>query len=675
MVLEDVFSKSKHGSRRRSKPGYESGDDNGGLDARLASPIDRLAANVAELALLLPLIGLVTSPVRLRRSEALVLGDEAAAQYALVSEIGLIALTLILYHTVFVALYGGTPGKLALRLRVVSLWENKKPRPIEAFLRALVWTIELACLGIPFCAVFSNYKRRPFHDRIADTAVIAIPRSRQAGLSSLAEMSIASGFQSAVLAMLTLLASTYYADMQIHHESTPETASSAKADSRMCAEVREAIQEAPNGAAKNSERLPAALALFAASAISPECLDAEADFALWRDGDKATAYLAKAFAIRVRDDERIEEYLDKVCSTGSPSEPPCKAARLAKAARAVTEPDPIDAKVSDASKDAESDSIVSSLDANAPAYLKLAAIRRALTEGRFELALRWIDSFKGPRKAGAYVVKARVQALWALGNRVDARVIARTGTDLADASAKVELATWLCRAESEQDACGPFAQRACGDVASIVDRSESWLARSEVVSAYIKSQSCATDQDPSTKWRDLKKRIPSERGQQFLEALALLSEGKSAQGASLLERIASGEPDAYALDAGLSLAGLAETAANLAKARAIWLKLGIEESIWRPLGHGLLAKALKLSAWDEALTIGLKLSRQGSGDRALFEALVIASYRAGKRSLSLGMLDHALRLAPERKAAEVSRRSPASSAEFDSVARALGRSR
>jgi uncharacterized RDD family membrane protein YckC len=80
-------------------------------------------------------------------------------------------LILLLYVTGFYAVHGKTPGKSALRLRVVDE-QGRKPALIKAALRGLVFVLSVYALGIPFICVFLNPQRRAPHDFVAGTWVV-----------------------------------------------------------------------------------------------------------------------------------------------------------------------------------------------------------------------------------------------------------------------------------------------------------------------------------------------------------------------------------------------------------------------------------------------------------------------------------------------------------------------
>lgn len=78
----------------------------------------------------------------------------------------------ILYHTLFVALYGATIGKMALKIRVIEISTIDKPTFMASLNRATVRIIsELAFYFGFVLAIFdSNYQA--LHDKSAKTLVI-----------------------------------------------------------------------------------------------------------------------------------------------------------------------------------------------------------------------------------------------------------------------------------------------------------------------------------------------------------------------------------------------------------------------------------------------------------------------------------------------------------------------
>lgn len=78
---------------------------------------------------------------------------------------------LVLYLTAFHTTLGFTPAKALLRIRVVNEI-GQKPRPISAFIRALLLILSVNLFFIPLAYAFLSPQRRTFHDLIARTYVV-----------------------------------------------------------------------------------------------------------------------------------------------------------------------------------------------------------------------------------------------------------------------------------------------------------------------------------------------------------------------------------------------------------------------------------------------------------------------------------------------------------------------
>lgn len=77
---------------------------------------------------------------------------------------------MVLYFTAFHALYGKTPAKSFLHVRIVNQ-NGQKPTAIKAFVRALVLVLSMNLI-FPLIFAFLNPQRRALHDFVADTFVV-----------------------------------------------------------------------------------------------------------------------------------------------------------------------------------------------------------------------------------------------------------------------------------------------------------------------------------------------------------------------------------------------------------------------------------------------------------------------------------------------------------------------
>lgn len=678
MVLDDFFSETKQGDPRvrrklESRP----------LDAQLASPIDRLAAQIADLVVFLPVLALVLSPFSRRAKEAQALGLDDTWTWIVLSGASAGWVTLVLYQTLFVSVYGGTPGKLALRLRVVGVWGNARPRPIEALIRALVWSVEALLLGAPFLSVFSNLKRRPFHDRASDTIVISLNRRRQVGLSTLPEISIASGFQSAVLAAVTLTLGLHLFEYHSRSESSDQAKQALQAmisnredDGRLCPEVREALMESSNALDKKqsilSHRLETVLTLFVTGAVGQDCLDGEAELAFWRNRDLPLANLTKGLALNQKAPERATTYFNRACeldrSAGKTDDTPrihdiCTAVALLRLAvgrstsveTGAETGDAVEDKVALIELEAQIEAALTSVTVASPDYLKAAVIRTliqddvsadGLTE-RMQQVLLLSDGTRVPQRAGAFLAQSRVKALWRLGRQTEALVALHTVQNLIDLNSRVELARWTCDAATETGLCDEPSLRACGELASTIalksPGTERWLKSSPVAVAFVRGVAClqgrAKDHELAD-YHSLIDEIPFEDGKSYLEALALLKEHNERGAREKLQNLVEGSDSLaspFLREARLKLVDLATSKAELSDHIAAWRELTPGDPSFRALGRHLFTRLAHLHETSEALSIGLRLTTVESGDRSFFAAMASLARGVGQTRLATTM--------------------------------------
>jgi uncharacterized RDD family membrane protein YckC len=85
-------------------------------------------------------------------------------------------LLLIAYHIVFWAWKGTTVGGIVCSLRVVKT-NGAALQPADAVVRGLAGLFSIAALGIGFLWILRDPERQSWHDRIAGTYVVSVPRS------------------------------------------------------------------------------------------------------------------------------------------------------------------------------------------------------------------------------------------------------------------------------------------------------------------------------------------------------------------------------------------------------------------------------------------------------------------------------------------------------------------
>lgn len=194
-----------------------------------------------------------------------------------------IALMFILsVQTFCVWKFGATPGKKLFLLTVVHQYGGRLTLG-QSFTRALTQIFEFLCLGIPFLEIVSHAERRPWHDRLAESRVISLkPKQFQAPheLESRFFRNLYWGFG---LSMLLLAWSALW---QVHQQvkigamKRPELEKSGY----LC-EAKTKLA-GHSGMTAAQARLDFALAQFEAGVLDTDCIEAEADFAIWTQAEE-----------------------------------------------------------------------------------------------------------------------------------------------------------------------------------------------------------------------------------------------------------------------------------------------------------------------------------------------------------------------------------------------------
>ena len=103
--------------------------------------------------------------------------EEARIQLRVAPVLKIKALLWVIYCTLFLSLFGSTPGKIALSLRVV---EPSRPSPrlpvMKALLRSAFFLISFVPLGLGCLWSLTNRQRRSWHDSVSKTRVVVSPR-------------------------------------------------------------------------------------------------------------------------------------------------------------------------------------------------------------------------------------------------------------------------------------------------------------------------------------------------------------------------------------------------------------------------------------------------------------------------------------------------------------------
>ena len=78
----------------------------------------------------------------------------------------------VIYQTFFVWMYGATLGRIAMKIRVISLSDLEKPSFLLSLSRASFRIISESLFYLGFAWAMLNPKRETWHDKVAHTLVV-----------------------------------------------------------------------------------------------------------------------------------------------------------------------------------------------------------------------------------------------------------------------------------------------------------------------------------------------------------------------------------------------------------------------------------------------------------------------------------------------------------------------
>ncbi|UXR65048.1 RDD family protein [Bdellovibrio bacteriovorus] len=272
---------------------------------------DRFIALILDFLIFSPIISLLIAGL-VRQTKTFFLLDIQSAEGVVAAGLvcACIIMLVIFLQSVFLYFWQATPGQIFMQLRVIS-YPIYQPRLTYAqcLIRSMCWSFGVLLLAIPFLEILSHPFRRAFPDRAADTLVITLKKQHDDG-----PMPIESRFISSWMRMSFLFLALFgvLGFMKAYHGlyTGAYKSTTGKIAVSVCREIK-----GTDGLDGNA-RLDTALSLFLLNEISGECLEKEAEVALWGDpvSSQPLAYLAKYL---LADGKVQEEYFAKVCEDSS----------------------------------------------------------------------------------------------------------------------------------------------------------------------------------------------------------------------------------------------------------------------------------------------------------------------------------------------------------------------
>lgn len=632
-----------------------------------ASPIDRLAANIIDYAIvLLPFIYLVLAPFQRAMKESMLFsahGDSGLLTPILAS----IAVVILIlgYQSIMVWVWGATVGKMLLGLRVRNLWGNDSLKFGQAVLRSTFWCVGWLGLGIPFLGLFSNLMRRPLHDRVADTIVVSIREGRKVARPNRHETAVVSGVYWAFgLCATFIFAFSLYSTFKGTSQNE-ELIANLEAEDILCGAVSDAQAEWPKESGKTADRLSVAMALYAAGTVDRHCLQAEVENLHFNGEKSPLLYLVKSF-VYIDTPELSDKYLSQICASDANG---------------------LECKMSDLIEhvsDNEWPSAKHAFDKMAnysQIYPIIWAVRQYLKHNEYEAAWPYLQRLPDIRALGDFVTPARVKILWALNKREEAKGVEAAAYASLSLEAKLEVSSFMCF-EKIWSNCNEIESHSCSAFSNITSEYDDALSNVGASLAYVRKYEC--EESKSNGKTDYARLLNKPLQEDVKALVAALSQSGTEGFTSML--------DDDTLDADLAAEvsrRMVDRTSNVGMLRELFKEWQGQPSslAWRKVGEDLFQKFYDLQQYEVSADIGSQLSKttaahseNGIQDRSLMEHLIVSLWHAGQMTEARQSLKSYLELfpAPQLNSAalmsstvESAGRAPASQSDFLDVVRMI----
>lgn len=543
---------------------------------KIASIADRCVAFALDVLIFFPIVQIILFQI-IKKTQLMYFMDSASSEFSLLLFVGivLIAAIVLLLQTLFLYYWGGTPGKLFLKLRVVSTVESSQRLSLsQCLVRSLLWVLEAAMLLVPFLEILSHRYRRAIHDRAAETIVVTLKNEEDSGPHPLEAhfvrqvLFICSAFFAFWVLIST--AKVYYSVVSGEYKSEKSISKNLRCD--------QIESDTP-------ARVDEALALYLADAVNADCLEAEVSFALWNvdEEQKSWGYLAKAFLNKF-DKKLSNSYMQQVCKSASDSTA-CKLTETIK------------------------DGGVHDLTTFTGQVL---AIEKLDSSGDYKKILEILPSVSHPL-LNSFVIKQQMKSYWALGEQEKSRGVFAAGLISLPFDERNNLRSWMCLEEVHTGCPSADTQFACQYTEVIADRMSE-----EIAWSMLKNQQCLGSHNLN--WSQFKGIISKNRNFGKLMT-ATFQEQKDAQ-LSLDKRI-------------LLLKEVIKGSTDFVRQMAIaeWMNLEHSDKAWNEIYNLMAQESHRDWFWQRQIkkAYEVSLKRKNSKLTAQFSRLLNLDTPIGKR--------------------------------------------
>ncbi len=561
-----------------------------GASQSLARPVDRLAAAIVDVFVLVaPIAVLVSSPFRRDLTASLVLGNEAE----LLSKslmIGFLAISvLVMYQTLFHFFFQATLGKMLFHLRVVPVFPDGRLSFAASLARSLIWLFELLCFALPFLAVYSNSRRRTLHDRICDTIVVSHSTDR-AFTPAIWEKSLARGFLLLCLLLFGSVGLLQVRSLLSGLSSKDSYGILTEAEASGCDSVTDNLDES----AGRESRLKVAMALYAAGIVDKSCLVSEIEVERsLRLSVGPLTYLAQAF-INSDDAEISNSYLDQVCEV-APESVECAMSEIV-------------SHWSD--DDLETVDELIRKSKRGSGYLEVWGVRHFMKQARYPDALTLLDSLNANRGVAEFSMVQRIKALYNSYHDAEASVALAQALPVISKEEAEDVSSWMC-AQDLQKGCDSLSQLACRNVnlGSGEIRDIDFALTSE---AMAKLLALECNRGTSIDYRTFSESVQDADWKTFLNANQQHKAGKLDASLRLYEEVLTSKTAAEMLKVeAVRRAAQFASSEQLANLHEFWQRLESRET-WVKAGNILFSHLAKQSNPAIALNVARELMGAGA---------------------------------------------------------------
>jgi uncharacterized RDD family membrane protein YckC len=286
---------------------------------------ERILALFLDVILHLPFLYLILAASQ-RKLNILAQTGREGYQYAFLmsQNVILIVLSSMIFQILYLKFQATTPGKRALKLKVISLNGDGLTDRLtdrltwgQCIVRSVLWWLEVATLGFGFLEILSQTSRRPVHDRAAETMVISV-KQRTVPLPSESELVFVRAFLfTFFFAILGWLAG-FVSDQNFKIKNGLIGNSKLLEDQGLlCSKISELAGQAARDVDSTADRMDFATSLYMLGQIDNSCFEREVDYSFTRLNSEMNSadlsYFGRAL-LAVSKSEEQKEYIEKICT-------------------------------------------------------------------------------------------------------------------------------------------------------------------------------------------------------------------------------------------------------------------------------------------------------------------------------------------------------------------------